>query len=392
MKVFSLLLLLSLGGSSLAAAQSGGSSTAQQVQRHEQKAHELLNQKQPELAAKEFAAVLAADPHNLDARANSGVLLFFRGDYVHAEPYLRDVVQQKPELTKLRALLGMCEKRLGHTEAARADLEASVPQLKDAKVQREAGLELVEIYTATHDLDKAAAVVDNLRQSAPTDPQILYAAYRIHTDLAGEAMLDLSLAAPESGQMHQAIAHELYRARDLPGAIASYRKALALDPHLPGIHYELAEALHASPDLKLRAEAEEQYKLALAVNRHDEKSVAKLGDLAVEKDNFDGAIAYYKQALALAPGDADAVIGLAHVYIEKDQASLALPLLEPLIATDPTNILAHYRLSTAYRKLKRPDDARRELEAYQRYKAIREKMRTVYKEMRVDAPQDEPDK
>ncbi len=39
---------------------------------------------------------------------------------------------------------------------------------------------------------------------------ILYAAYRIYTDLAGEAILGLSVAAPESGQMHQAMAHELY--------------------------------------------------------------------------------------------------------------------------------------------------------------------------------------
>jgi Tfp pilus assembly protein PilF len=86
------------------------------------------------------------------------------------------------------------------------------------------------------------------------------------------------------------------------------------------------------------------------------------------------------------------MLGLAHVYIEKDEAATALPLLEPLVAADPTNVLAHYRLSTAYRKLKRPDDAKRELDAYQKYKDIKEKMRTVYKEMRLDAPQDEPDK
>ncbi|HEV2710355.1 MAG TPA: tetratricopeptide repeat protein [Edaphobacter sp.] len=394
MKVFNLLLffLLTLGGVGSGAAQSGGASTAQQVQAHQQKAHELLSQKKPALAAKEFTAVVALDPNNVDAQANLGVLLFFEKDYAKAEPHLRKAVEQQPGLTKIRALLGMCERNLGKNELARTDLQAVVAQLKEPSVRLEAGLELIELYTATQELPKAAAVVEVLRQGAPTDPRILYAAYRIYSDLAGEAMLDLSVAAPESGQMHQAMAHELARERDIPGTIANYRKAIAIDPNLPGIHFELAEALRASPDLKLRAEAEQEYKLAVAANGRDTKSLTKLGDIAVEKDDFDGAVAYYKRALALAPGDADATQGLAHVYIEKDQSASALPLLEPLVAADPTNVVAHYRLSTAYRKLKRPEDAKRELEAYQKYKDIKEKMRAVYKEMRLDTPQNEPDR
>ncbi len=50
-------------------------------------------------------------------------------------------------MTKIRALLGMCERHLGKTELARADLEAVVRQLKEPNVQLEAGLELIEIYT-----------------------------------------------------------------------------------------------------------------------------------------------------------------------------------------------------------------------------------------------------
>ncbi len=392
MRLFSFLLLFSLSGVGLAGAQSGQGSVSQQIQAHERQAHELLSQKKPELAAKEFAAVVALDPNNIDAQANLGVLLFFQKDYLQAEPHLRKAVEQQPELTKIRALLGMTERNLGQTDLARTDLQAVVGHLKEPGVRLEAGLELIELYTATQDLPKAAAVVETLRQGAPDDPRILYAAYRIYSDLAGESMLDLSVAAPESGQMHQAMAHELNRERDNPGTIANLRKALAIDPHLPGIHYELAEALRISPDLKLRAEAEQQYKLAVAANPRDEKSITRLGDLAVEKDNFDAAVTYYKQALALAPGEADATLGLAHVYIEKDQSASALPLLEPLVASDPTNVLAHYRLSTAYRKLKRPDDARRELDAYQKYKGIKDKMRSIYKEMRLDTPQDEPDK
>ena len=388
MLVFPFLLLLGMGGVSTDATQSGVDPAAQ-VQLHEQRAHQLLNEKKPELAIKEFAAVLAVDPHNLDAQANLGVLLYFQQNYTGAEPHLRDAVEQKPDLTKIRALLGMCERRLGKTDAARTDLQAVVDQLQEPNIRLEAGLELIEIYTASQELEKAAAVVALLRQGAPTDPRILYAAYRVYSDLAGEAMLDLSVAAPESGQMYQTMAHELVRERDSAGAIANYRKALAANPNLPGIHYELAEALHASPDLKLRDEAEEQYKLAVAGNASDEKAITRLGDIASDKGDLDGAAAQYRKALALAPNDADAAIGLAHVFSEKNDGASAAPLLEQVIAADPTNVLAHYRLSAVYRKLNRPDDAKRELEAYQKYKDMKEKMRQIYKELRLGTEQDE---
>jgi tetratricopeptide (TPR) repeat protein len=365
---------------------------ANTAQTHEHQAQEYINQKQPKLAIPEFKAVLATDPNNLNALANLGVLLYFEQNYAEAAPYLKQAVAQRPDLSKIRTLLGLAEKSLGQTAEARADLEASVPQLAEPAIRVQAGLALIEIYAATQELDKAAAVVTLLKQVAPTDPHVLYTAYRIYSDLAGEAMLDLSLAAPESGEMHQAMAHELYRARDPEGTIANLRKAVAADPNLPGIHFELAEALRNSPDPKVRDGAGQEYKLAVAANSHDAKALSKLGDIAVDKDDLDGAMKIYQQALAVAPNDADAAIGLAHVYMEKGQLEAALPLLQGVIAADPTNVLAHYRLSSVYRELKRSEDAKRELEIYQKYKLIREKMRAIYTEMRQQGPQSDADK
>ena len=373
------------------AAQSSGSSPAEQVKIHEQRAHQLLGEKKPELAAKEFAAVLAADPGNLDAQANLGVLLYFQKNYAEAEQHLRAAVNQQPGLTKIRALLGLCERRLGKTDAARTDLEAVLRELEDASIRMEVGLELIEMDTASQDLARAANVVEALREKTPADPRVLYAAYRIYTDLAGEALLGLSVAAPESGQMYQAIAHELVRQREMNGAITDFRKALAANPNLPGIHYELAEALHASPDLKLRAEAEEQYKLAVSANPSDEKAITRLGDIAADKGDLDGAASLYNRALALAPKDADALLGLARVFTEKNDAQSALPLLERLVAADPTNAQAHYRLSVVYRKLKRPEDAKHQLEEYQKYKDMKEKLRKIYKDLRLQNEGAEPE-
>ena len=55
-------------------------------------------------------------------------------------------------------------------------------------------------------------------------------------------------------------------------------------------------------------------------------------------------------------------------------------------------MLAHFRLSVVYRKLKRPEDVKREVELYQRYKDEREKLKAIYQKMRVAAPTEEPPK
>lgn len=392
MRAYLLVVLLGLAGIGSAAAQPDSTSKAQQVQNHEQRAHEFLNQKKPELAAKEYAAILLLDPKNLNAQANLGVLLYFQNDYAGAEPHLRNAVEQQPDLVKIRTLLGMSERHLGKTEAARTDLEAVVTQLTDPKLRVDVGLQLIELYTATDDLVKAAKVIATLRESAPTDPRVLYAAYRIYTDQAAEALLGMSIAAPNSGQMHQAMAHELGRVGDLNGAIADYRAALAADPQLPGIHFELAEALHSSPETKLKEEAEQEYRLAVAENSLDERALTQLADVLAEKGNLDEAEKYYKQALAIVPGNVDAKVGLAFVYGQKDNPTAALPLLESAVAEDPSNIMAHYRLSSVYRALHRPDDAKREIAEYKKYKDLKEKLRTVYKDMKIDPSQATPDK
>ncbi len=49
-------------------------------------------------------------------------------------------------------------------------------------------------------------------------------------------------------------------------------------------------------------------------------------------------------------------------------------------------------MSVVYRKLKRPEDAKRELAEYQKYKDLKEKLRKIYKDLRLEEGVAEPDK
>jgi tetratricopeptide (TPR) repeat protein len=129
-----------------------------------------LSHKNPELAAKEFAAVLAIDPHNLDAQANLGVLLFFQGQYADAIPQLKAAVEMKADLWKIRSLLGMAERRTGDDKEGRGDLEAAYPHLDEEKLKIEVGRELIESYASTDDPDKAAQIIAALLKTRTYEP------------------------------------------------------------------------------------------------------------------------------------------------------------------------------------------------------------------------------
>lgn len=357
------------------------SNRQREIESHARKAAEFLKENNPELAAPEFKAIVALDPNNVDARGNFGVMLFFQGAYADAIPQLRVALRLKPTLWKIQALLGIAERRTGDTEAGRHDLEQAFPKVQEIRIRIESGMELIETYTGTGDLDKAGAIVGVLRKLDPTNQAVLYSAYRIYSDLAAESILSLSLVDPNSARMHQAMAHELAKRGNFAESIENYRAALKIDPQLLGLHFELAETLGTLSTTEGWGEAEKEYEAALQVNPSDEQAECRLGDIALRRGDLKGANARYNRAIQLQPADPEANIGLAKLFMTMDQPQKAEPLLLHALQMDPTRALAHFRLSTVYRQTGRTSDAKRELEEYQKYKELKEKLRAIYHDL-----------
>src|ERR1700721_3062519 len=110
-------------------------------------------------------------------------------------------------------------------------------------------------------------------------------------------------------------------------------------------------------------------------NPQNEKSILRLAEIDGRKGNTQKSYKEYTKAVELQPADADAKLGLAKTLIDMNQADKALSLLEDAVKLEPTNATAHYRLATLYRKMGRVDDAKREVELYQKLKAKKEKTR-----------------
>jgi tetratricopeptide (TPR) repeat protein len=366
-------------------------SRQQQIEAHAHKAAEYLKENRPDQAIPEFRAIVALDPNNVDARGNLGTLLFFQGDYTNAIPQLRAALKLRPTLWKTQSLLGIAEKRTGDIIRARGDLGKAFPNVQEEKIRIETGMELIEIYSGTGDLDKAGAIVSVLRKLDPANEAVLYTAYRIYSDLAAESLLSLSVVDPNSARMHQAMAHELAKRGNTAEAIEHYRAALKIDPQLPGLHFELADMLRTLSTAEGRKEAESEYKAALGANPFDEQSECRLGDIALQRDDLKEANEHYTRASQLQPNDPEASIGMAKVFMTMDQPQKAEQLLQHALQLDPTSALAHFRLSTVYRQTGRTAEAKHELEEYQKYKQMKDKLREIYHDLHQQQATDETD-
>jgi tetratricopeptide (TPR) repeat protein len=367
----------------LAATAQTSTGNQQQIDQLEQQIQSYLHEQKPQLAIPLLRQIIALDPKNLNASANLGVLLFFQGNYAEAIPQMRTALELQPDLWRIRALLGIAEKRTGDPTAAQSDLEQSFFHLDDKNIQKEAGLELIELDSGFGQFAAALTVTDKLEEVLPQDPQILFVAYEISSQLMDQSLLNMVLAAPDSAEMHMIVGGELGRQGDHAGSIAQYREAIRLNAKLPGVHFELAEQLRASPDPAMNALAADEYKAAVEENPYDEKAWCRLGDAVAEKGDFKTAEEDYRKALALQPADADAETGLAIAMISTNQSNEAIPILESAVKDDPTDIVAHYRLSALYRHAGRTADAQHQMSEYTHYKQLKDKMSQLLQQMRV---------
>jgi tetratricopeptide (TPR) repeat protein len=378
-----LLLVLMLSAIALTAtASQRAGSRDQDIHDHLRRAAEDLKANDTNSAIQEFDAVLALDPKNAEANANLGVIAFFQRDYQNASKYLGNALAVDPSLTKTQALLGICQRRLGRS-SGQALLEKSFPKLKDKNLKIQVGLELAGIYSQEGNIDRTASVMQSLVDIDPDNVEILYMAQRVYFDLADDTLNKLAILAPGSARMQQVIAERLINDGDLKGATEHYRKALELNPRLPGVHYELAEAiLEAAPnDSEAQAEAEKELQTAVQFDGDSAKTECLFGRIAWRRSDLKGAYAHYERAFTLDPNNVEAQIGVSRLLVIMEKPEEALKYLRMAVERDPLNSEAHYRLAVVCKKLQLKDEADKEFRVFQEIKDAKEQVKMLYRQM-----------
>jgi tetratricopeptide (TPR) repeat protein len=361
-------------------AQTGASGAAN-AHDHLQKAEAYLKSNDPDSAAREFKAVLALDSRNAEAYANLGVIAFVRHDCQTAALNLRKALAINSSLEKTRALLGVCERRLGDP-SSRATLENSFAKLNDKKLRLQVGLELASLYEERGDPGATVSVMHALVDLAPDNVDVLFMAQRVYSELADDTLNKLAVLAPGSARMQEIIAQHLINQGDLKGAIDHYRKSLQIDPRVPGIHYELGEAILESgrSDAATQAEAQKELEASIAVDGDAPKTECELAEIALLQSEPDRALAHYQRAYRLNPNEVQAEMGLANLAMHENPQE-AVTYLRMAVQSDPLNGSAHYQLARAYQRLQMNELAEKELHLSQEIKKTKEQVEGLYHQM-----------
>jgi lipopolysaccharide biosynthesis regulator YciM len=90
-------------------------------------------------------------------------------------------------------------------------VERAFSNLDDKKIQTEAGLELIELDTASAQLEKALAVAIKLQEVAPQNTRVLLVTYELSRQSLDQSLLSMMMTAPDSAEMHMMMAGELGR-------------------------------------------------------------------------------------------------------------------------------------------------------------------------------------
>jgi Flp pilus assembly protein TadD len=329
------------------------------------------------------------------AHLQQGTQDLMHGNCAAAETELHAALKASPTLAQAQGLLGICEKRMGEP-GAQAHLEAGFAKATDPKLRTEIGVELADYDYQRGDLDHTLPVVRTLVAMNPENIDILFFAQNVYQDMADATLNKLALLAPDSPRMQEVVAEHLVNAGDLKGAADHYRRALQMDPDLPGAHFELGEAiLEANPtDPAAQSDAQKELEAALRVDGESARVECEMGHDAWLAGDLPAAQAHYERARKMAPGDVEALMGLARILVRQDQSADALPLLEKVVDEDPLNGEAHYRCAMALKSAQRTQEAQEQIRIYQTIRSAHDKVVRVYGEMnrRVKGrADDEPD-
>jgi tetratricopeptide (TPR) repeat protein len=249
----------------------------------------------------------------------------------------------------------------GHCDQALALLTKSIPHLPNGDLEKTVGLDGIKCAMTMNQMDAAADFVRILQRDFPKDPQVLYVATHVYSDLSIRASQTLLYSAPGSYQVHQLNAEALEMQGKWDDAAAEYRQVLQQNPRLPSMHYRLGRIILSKPPTATSTgEARTEFQAELEIDPSNAGAEYVLGELARQDRNYSEAVEHFDRATKLDRSFADAFIGLGRSLVAGGKVADAQAPLETAVKLQPQNAAAHYHLGVVYQRTGRKDDAARE--------------------------------
>jgi len=347
------------------------------------------------LAAAVEAYTLATrlQPAFAEAHFNLGLAQEQAGRLDEARQALEKSVVLKPSLRGAHLFLGIVAYKQNRLEEAETNF---VRETRLDPQSAKAFMWLGVCRLAQERPEAAIAPLDKAHQLDPNDVDTLYHRGRAYLLVANASYSAMFKLDPDSVRVHQVLAEADAQAYRTGDAIAQYEIAVKTAPKLAGLHESLGDQYWISGAQDKAAGA---YRAELEIDPADSVARFKLGCLDVMHGNAVEGVSLLRQALLQDPSLSDAHYYLGNGLSELDRNEEAVAEYELAIAANPDGdraMSSYYRLSQAYRKLRRMEEARTALASYQRLKAQNQtRLDTRSAQIvrrRSELPVDEPEK
>jgi tetratricopeptide (TPR) repeat protein len=266
--------------------------------------------------------------------------------------------QEQPSLAERAVSLALA----GRCAEAIPLLRQASSESTDKEAKRLTGKFGVRCAMLMNSQREATAFLSRLQEEFPDDPDILFLAVHMYSDLAFRNSQQLMHVAPNSKEVLRLNAENFEKAGDAVKAIGEYRILLQRDPAEPGIHYRIGGLILQNPGAAGKLEdAQKEFAEELKIDPRNASAHYYLGEVARQQEKLPEAIEHFAAAAKLAPDFAEAQFGLGRSLLDSDKNAESVAPLEKAASLTPDNPTVHFALATAYQRMGRKDDAAREL-------------------------------
>jgi len=285
-----------------------------------------------------------------------GTLLYDSDRYAPGRDALRHFVGLQPNAAPALGLLGLCEFETGDYPESLKHIERSLSLGAPAEPQMDQVLRYHEamLLTRTGDFDKALQkYVWFVRKGARSSSILL----GIGLAALRTPLLPKDIPPPRQDLFLTAGQASIYTiSGDLPNAQRTFLSLIDRFPESPNVHYVYGVfLLGADPDRAI-----DEFKLELKLAPSNAAAGAMLAWVLLRRGDFKIALPYAEKAVQSAPGFPTAQLVFGRLLVETGAVDRGIEHLRIAEKLDPANLEVHLGLVTAYSRIGRTQDARRE--------------------------------
>ncbi len=317
-------------------------------------------------AEREYVSILADAYHKLGRTYSA------QGNHSAAVTALEAAVTHRPNFPDALVDLSIALFNTGQFKQALVRSDSAValnPQNAAAYHMRG------KCYFMLNEFDKAAVDLQKALQLAPRDYDVAYTlalAYlkRHQTPLAVQIFDRLIADLGNRPQLRILIGRAYRQTGMLQEAVDEFKKAIALDPKFPRVHYYLGLTYLLKDGAARVSDAESEFKLEVAANPDEFFANYYLGIVSTIQRKWDTAVAFLLKATRIQPNNPDAYFYLGQAYQGLLKYDDAIEMFRKSISLTPdlkhndyqvTN--ARYRLGQSLLKVGKTEEGQKELKA-----------------------------